>query len=620
MNMKNKFSLASWMTGLFLLFATFLSNAQTVYMVTDSTDGSTPGKLRYAINQANLTSAAIIRFNVPSAGTNPISFVLSSSLPTITKTVILDGTTQPGYATGKIRINIIGVDPATASFPTGIVFSNAPGSKLLAIQVWGFLTGVSIQSSNNCEVINCSINRCTNRTLEISSSSYCIIKGNTINTDRTGTDLHSGVPSLNADKGIYFMNNGTLGSTNNIIGGQACDEGNTIAYVKTEGIDNATSTPALNLGNKFSGNKIYGNTTNDAINLRAAANGNLQAPVITSSATCVLAGTSTVANGIIEIFSGVTGAAIGDKKTAREFLATTIANGSGAWSVSIGISPADRVTATVTDPVTNNTSALSGVVAIPLSTITYPTPVDGPFCMGTSITFTPIVTNMCSPKYVWDFMDGSPLATNAIHIYGIKGIRNFNIYAYSSSGCAFLSKRTWVNIGDPCPPPPCVNCIGSFAPETGQYIISGWVKRETIDPMEVSYSSPRLVVTFPAPSAKYYSFPPSGQIIDGWQRIEGSFTVPLTGAGGITSMMIKLKCLSGTGDCLFDDIRVFPTDGSMKSYVYDPISMKLVAELDERNYSTFYEYDEEGKLIRVKKETEKGIMTIKENRDNTAKR
>ena len=57
----------------------------------------------------------------------------------------------------------------------------------------------------------------------------------------------------------------------------------------------------------------------------------------------------------------------------------------------------------------------------------------------------------------------------------------------------------------------------------------------------------------------------------------------------------------------------------MKSYVYDPINMRLVAELDERNYATMYEYDEEGKLVRVKKETERGIMTIKENRNNTSK-
>jgi hypothetical protein len=42
-----------------------------------------------------------------------------------------------------------------------------------------------------------------------------------------------------------------------------------------------------------------------------------------------------------------------------------------------------------------------------------------------------------------------------------------------------------------------------------------------------------------------------------------------------------------------------------------------MAELDENNYSTFYEYDDEGNLMRLKKETERGIMTIKETRQHT---
>jgi len=44
-----------------------------------------------------------------------------------------------------------------------------------------------------------------------------------------------------------------------------------------------------------------------------------------------------------------------------------------------------------------------------------------------------------------------------------------------------------------------------------------------------------------------------------------------------------------------------------------------MAELDENNFATFYEYDDEGGLVRMKKETERGIMTIKENR-SAAKR
>jgi hypothetical protein len=53
----------------------------------------------------------------------------------------------------------------------------------------------------------------------------------------------------------------------------------------------------------------------------------------------------------------------------------------------------------------------------------------------------------------------------------------------------------------------------------------------------------------------------------------------------------------------------------MKSYVYDDISLRLMAELDENNYATFYEYDDDGSLVRVKKETEQGIKTIKETRN-----
>jgi hypothetical protein len=52
----------------------------------------------------------------------------------------------------------------------------------------------------------------------------------------------------------------------------------------------------------------------------------------------------------------------------------------------------------------------------------------------------------------------------------------------------------------------------------------------------------------------------------------------------------------------------------MKGHVYNPILMKVMAELDENNYTSFYEYDAEGNLVRIKQETVRGIMTIKEYR------
>ncbi len=157
----------------------------------------------------------------------------------------------------------------------------------------------------------------------------------------------------------------------------------------------------------------------------------------------------------------------------------------------------------------------------------------------------------------------------------------------------------------------CENCIPQFNPGEGQYIISAWVKQAGAAPSVTAYSDPHVKISFPSTSSTF-DFYASGQIIDGWQRIEGTFDVSSSG-----DMILEL--LSDGDPCYFDDIRIFPYDGSMISYVYDPITLRLVAELDERNYAKIYEYDEEGKLIRVKKETEKGIMTIQENRENSVK-
>lgn len=158
----------------------------------------------------------------------------------------------------------------------------------------------------------------------------------------------------------------------------------------------------------------------------------------------------------------------------------------------------------------------------------------------------------------------------------------------------------------------CKDCIGSFSPNPGRYLISAWVKGEEKH-KNSSYENPGIAVSFVGATDSSY-FLPSGLIIDDWQRIDGVVNVPATA----TDIKIGLYCESG--NCLFDDIRFIPMDGSMISYVYDPVNLRLVAQLDERNYATLYEYDEEGKLIRTKKETERGIMTVTEGRNNIHKK
>jgi len=98
------------------------------------------------------------------------------------------------------------------------------------------------------------------------------------------------------------------------------------------------------------------------------------------------------------------------------------------------------------------------------------------------------------------------------------------------------------------------------------------------------------------------------EIIDGWKKLELKFT---KGAGDQTITY------TSTGDTYIDDLRIGPYDGGMKTYVYDRYNLWLVAELDGLNYATFYNYDSEGQLVQVKKETEKGIVTIQTAISNT---
>lgn len=100
---------------------------------------------------------------------------------------------------------------------------------------------------------------------------------------------------------------------------------------------------------------------------------------------------------------------------------------------------------------------------------------------------------------------------------------------------------------------------------------------------------------------------PKGNVIEGWQRIQEEFTVP----AGAQYMAITFS--PGSGATYWDDVRIFPFDGNMKSYVYNRINYKVSAILDENNYASYYYYDEQGSLFLVKKETEKGVMTVQES-------
>jgi len=149
--------------------------------------------------------------------------------------------------------------------------------------------------------------------------------------------------------------------------------------------------------------------------------------------------------------------------------------------------------------------------------------------------------------------------------------------------------------------------VPTFSPFKGrQMVVSAWVKEQQACTC-TSYVNNDIKIVFDGTQS--ITFLPAGPIIEGWQRYEGVFTIP----PGASTISVNLEA-TGATPVFFDDLRVHPFNANMKSFVYNPINLRLMAEQDENNYCTFYEYDDDGTLIRVKKETEKGIQTIKETR------
>ncbi|MEM7655869.1 MAG: hypothetical protein AAF399_07050 [Bacteroidota bacterium] len=108
-------------------------------------------------------------------------------------------------------------------------------------------------------------------------------------------------------------------------------------------------------------------------------------------------------------------------------------------------------------------------------------------------------------------------------------------------------------------------------------------------------------------------------VIEGWQRIEAIAQIP-DGAIEGNEFTIAIKGKDGIPDPNYiDDLRIHPFHSSMKTYVYDPANLRLLAVGDENNFMTFYQYDHKGQLVAVKVETEDGIKTLQEARHNAAK-
>ena len=164
---------------------------------------------------------------------------------------------------------------------------------------------------------------------------------------------------------------------------------------------------------------------------------------------------------------------------------------------------------------------------------------------------------------------------------------------------------------DPGPLDNC-DCLQGFAPDPGHtYVLSAWVKTNGDSAsISIDCNDPNGTQD---PALFVGTFGPTGPVIEGWQRIDATFHIP-AGALYITTTLHS----NPNGPVYFDDLRIHPFNATMGTVVYDPYSLRKMADLDANNFATFYEYDKSGALIRTKQETERGIFTISELRNGTA--
>ncbi len=163
----------------------------------------------------------------------------------------------------------------------------------------------------------------------------------------------------------------------------------------------------------------------------------------------------------------------------------------------------------------------------------------------------------------------------------------------------------------------CDQLLDRFYPTGGEYVISVWVKIEAITP-----TSEKVVPKIEITSTPSIGSPTTVQItslgkevIEGWQKLEG--VVSLSGMPGCIE--ISLQNNSSNHLIYYDDFRVHPFNSTMVSHVYDPLSLRKWADLNDYNFGTIYEYNEQGLLVRVKQETIEGIKTISESRSGLIK-
>lgn len=180
------------------------------FVVTNTNNQGT-GSLREAMLNANSTPGAdTITFNIPGPGVKTINVPVP--LPEITDPVVIDGTSQPGYA----GTPLIEIDGAFSNSPDGLVIK-AGGTTVRGLSIGNFGGG------NGITVNGCNSN---------------VIQGNYIGVDADGTTARRN------QRGIQLTN-----SSSNTIGGTSAAARNVISGNSITAIDISSGNSNVIQGN-----------------------------------------------------------------------------------------------------------------------------------------------------------------------------------------------------------------------------------------------------------------------------------------------------------------------------------------------------------------------------------
>jgi len=333
--MKNK--LMQFFTFLFCLSwpLFFITQAESaIWKVTTTASGGS-GSLRAAISQANITVGAdTIEFDIPytdsgyNPGTGTYTIRPITNLPAITDAVVIDGTTQSGFA-GKpiIELTGTGITPPSRGLDItcgstivrglvingfkeeanaggqGIIISdngdniiegNFIGTDVTGTQTMGNSNAIQIEDSPNNRIGGTteasrniiSGNRAMAIAIRGAGASGNIVQGNYIGTDITGTiALGNGVP---------ISNIGGIGITgpDNLIGGLTPGAGNLISGNGEGGIAIAEA--------GATGNQILGNYIGvDVSGTQALPNEGAGVRISNNAKNNIIGGSSEAARNII---------------------------------------------------------------------------------------------------------------------------------------------------------------------------------------------------------------------------------------------------------------------------------------------------------------------------------